>query len=282
VLMEPEPGTEPAIKPLQGELDITVEPAMTPVLAEPETAAESFATPVLTKPDSTIEPNATPVLLDDTTNGTDSEEREPLPRPVPDIATPVPEPEHAPEPQPEPPAPTVPGIVPPAEPVTEPGPATEPLPRPEPDIFTPLPEPEHAPEKEKGTETSSRQKTLSQRQREQAAIARLVIISPFTTTPTEMILEGDELTIGRAGSSAILLDYDDRTSRHHALLRRENGLYVLYDRQSANGVFVNGQKIPVETEIGYLLRNGDRISIGNYELKFFLEVPVEDYKPLTA
>jgi serine/threonine protein kinase/pSer/pThr/pTyr-binding forkhead associated (FHA) protein len=250
------------------EPDITIEPAVTPVLAEP---------------DITIEPVVTPVLLDDTTPDTDSEEPEvtaepePLPQPAPDIATPIPEPEHAPAPQPTPeptPAPASPQIVPPEEPER----VTEPLPQPAPDIATPIPEPEHAPEavapveelaEVEAEETSLDQEVLVQEQGEQAVPTRLVIISPFTEATTEVVLEGDELTIGRAGSSDILLDYDDKTSRHHALLRREDGLYVLYDRQSANGVFVNGQKIPVDTDIGCPLSHGDHIHIGNYELRFF-------------
>ncbi len=56
------------------------------------------------------------------------------------------------------------------------------------------------------------------------------------------------------------------TSRHHALLKREDNRYLLFDLRSANGVFVNGQKIMVDNE--YELLDGDHISIGNYELIF--------------
>ena len=78
-------------------------------------------------------------------------------------------------------------------------------------------------------------------------------------------------SIGRAGSSTILLDQDNLTSRHHALLKCEGNRYVLFDMRSANGVFVNGQKIAVEK--GYELLDGDHISIGNYELIFRFNVP---------
>ncbi len=266
------------------EPDLTAEPAMTPVFAEADTSIEPVATPVLAEPDRTIEPTATPVLQDNTTPDTGSEKPQPLPQPAPDIPSPVPEPEHAPEPQPEP---ATPEVIPPSEPE----PVIEPLPQPEPDIFTPLPEPEHAPAEpvpteppleERAEETALEQEALGQEQDEETVIARLVILSPFQSAPTEVVLNGAELTIGRAGSSDILLDFDDKTSRHHALLQHEDGLYVLYDRQSAHGVFVNGQRIPVETGIGCPLSNGDRISIGNYELRFFLEVPVEDRDRLTA
>jgi serine/threonine protein kinase len=111
------------------------------------------------------------------------------------------------------------------------------------------------------------QEHLSEMRNEHAAItARLIINSPYTEEPYEVELQGDETTIGRAGSSDILLDRDDLTSRHHALLRCENNRYVLYDRRSANGVQVNGQRL--QSDSGFELEDGDHISIGNYELIF--------------
>ncbi|GAC1522977.1 MAG: hypothetical protein NVS3B14_23450 [Ktedonobacteraceae bacterium] len=98
------------------------------------------------------------------------------------------------------------------------------------------------------------------------SIARVIIASPSADEPYEVKLNGDEFTIGRAGSSAILLDQDNLTSRHHALLKHEGDRYLLFDMRSANGVFVNGQKVVAES--GYELLDGDHISIGNYELIF--------------
>jgi len=97
-------------------------------------------------------------------------------------------------------------------------------------------------------------------------VARVIITSPYEVEPYEVKLERDEFSIGRAGSSSILLDQDNLTSRHHALLKREDNRYLLFDLRSANGVFVNGQKIMVESE--YELLDGDHISIGNYEMIF--------------
>ncbi len=101
--------------------------------------------------------------------------------------------------------------------------------------------------------------------------AYLVIVSPFIEEPYEVLLRSDETTIGRAGSSDILLDHDNLTSRHHALLKRENGRYYVYDRHSANGVQVNGQQLGGDD--GCALEDGDHISIGNYELIFRLGAP---------
>lgn len=96
--------------------------------------------------------------------------------------------------------------------------------------------------------------------------ARVVITSPYAEEPYEYVLHSEEITIGRAGSSDILLDHDNLTSRHHALLRYEPQGYVLYDRRSANGVYVNGQRLGEDE--GCELVDGDHISIGNYELIF--------------
>ena len=104
-----------------------------------------------------------------------------------------------------------------------------------------------------------------------ALLAHLIINSPYTETPYMVELQLDETTIGRAGSSDILLDRDDQTSRHHALLRRENDRYVLYDRRSANGVQVNGEQL--QGDSGFGLVDGDHISIGNFELIFRLGKP---------
>jgi serine/threonine protein kinase len=104
-----------------------------------------------------------------------------------------------------------------------------------------------------------------------AVTAHLIIHSPYVEKPYTVELQDDETTIGRAGSSDIFLDRDDLTSRHHALLRRENDRYLLYDRRSANGVRVNGEQLQGDSGLG--LVDGDHISIGNYELIFRLGKP---------
>src|SRR5712691_6635298 len=104
-----------------------------------------------------------------------------------------------------------------------------------------------------------------------AFIAHLIIFSPYTEEPYTVELRGEEMTIGRAGSSDILLDLDDLTSRHHALLKLENDRFMIYDRRSANGVQVNGQQI--QGDNGFPLVDGDNIKIGNYELTFRTATP---------
>ncbi|HLH61937.1 MAG TPA: FHA domain-containing protein [Ktedonobacteraceae bacterium] len=201
----------------------------------------------------------------------------PAPRPEPDIPQPIPEP-NVPQPSPNPvptPQPDIPET--PSEPDT-PQPAPDPIPQPVPDVPQPLPEPT-VPQTTPQTlpqagyasisELTDYAELLPQTQQEQViATPRLIIVSPYTEQPAEYRMQSDEITLGRAGSSDILLDQDNLTSRHHALLKRVDNTYIIYDRRSANGVFVNGQKIDAVT--GCELADGDHISIGNYEIIFRL------------
>lgn len=141
-------------------------------------------------------------------------------------------------------------------------PSPEPLPQSLPDISYPIPQSPafafpNVPEMPLHPEPSL--PTIS---------AYLVITPPNAIDSYEVILEREETTLGRAGSSDILLDQDTWTSRHHALLKRKRDCYMIYDQRSANGVAVNEQKL--ENENGYILADGDVISIGDYKLTFHL------------
>lgn len=105
-----------------------------------------------------------------------------------------------------------------------------------------------------------------QAQDEQKTAPRLIITSHYLPEPREVLLEQEIITLGRAGSSDILLDYDDLTSRHHALLKYERDQYVIFDQRSAKGIAVNGQKLAVG--VGWRLTDGDCITIGAYTLVF--------------
>lgn len=90
----------------------------------------------------------------------------------------------------------------------------------------------------------------------------------------EYHLEKMETVIGRAPASDILLSKDKLTSRRHAVVRYENGNYVIADERSANGTFVNGQQL--EELVPRTLRDGDHVGIGEHELIFHLSSGVED------
>lgn len=104
--------------------------------------------------------------------------------------------------------------------------------------------------------------------------AQLVITSPFSQESRTVTLLKDEVTLGRAGSSDILLDEDTITSRHHAHIKRERENYVIYDKRSTYGVSVNEQK-KLEEGVGHILREGDSIQIGDYHLHFSFQ-PLKD------
>lgn len=72
------------------------------------------------------------------------------------------------------------------------------------------------------------------------------------------------LTVGRDKSSDIVLT-DLMVSRHHAMIRRiGNGDYYLIDGGSANGSYINQQRVTMPK----LLKNSDRITIGGVEFLF--------------
>jgi pSer/pThr/pTyr-binding forkhead associated (FHA) protein len=96
--------------------------------------------------------------------------------------------------------------------------------------------------------------------------ARVTLRTDSGEVLQEFVLEKQEVVIGRAPTSDILLSKDKLTSRRHATIHYENGVYILTDERSANGTFVNGQQL--EEKIPYTLRHGDRVSIGEYELLF--------------
>ncbi len=101
-----------------------------------------------------------------------------------------------------------------------------------------------------------------------STVARIIITASFLQTPREVALEQVETTLGRAGSSDILLDEDLLTSRHHAIIKHEGMHYVIYDLLSTHGVTVNGQQIA--SEASHILVDDDHIHIGDYELVFCL------------
>lgn len=71
-----------------------------------------------------------------------------------------------------------------------------------------------------------------------------------------------ELGIGRDVQNAVVLDYESISRRHARLVRRE-GVWWVVDNNSTNGTYVND--LPARES---MLRNGDRIKIGDVILKY--------------
>jgi pSer/pThr/pTyr-binding forkhead associated (FHA) protein len=95
---------------------------------------------------------------------------------------------------------------------------------------------------------------------------RLIIISSYSDEIHEIALERDTLTLGEADSNNIVLGRDPQISPYHAVLRKKDGDYYLFDQCSHRGMFVNGHKLAME--VGHKLANGDQIILGQYRLIF--------------
>jgi predicted component of type VI protein secretion system len=85
-----------------------------------------------------------------------------------------------------------------------------------------------------------------------------------------IMLDGSNVTIGRAPSSTIPLPEDQSVSRLHAMLSFDGQHYWLSDLGSSNGTRVNGIQIDVPTA----LADGDRITTGQHILIFTSTVPL--------
>lgn len=80
-------------------------------------------------------------------------------------------------------------------------------------------------------------------------------------------LDRDTATMGRGLDNDVVVE-DRRVSRHHARLQRGPRGWEIMDLASTNGTFVNGKQVKQR-----LVGNGDTISLGGLEMKFFLDAP---------
>ncbi len=78
----------------------------------------------------------------------------------------------------------------------------------------------------------------------------------------QFALGSQPLTLGRSDENDVVLS-DEVASRAHAELRHEDGVYVLEDRGSTNGTFVNGARVTA-----HQLEPGDQIAIGDDVFRF--------------
>lgn len=91
---------------------------------------------------------------------------------------------------------------------------------------------------------------------------RLVVIDPPAKKGLEFAV-GEELTVGRAGGCAILLDDDSFVSQLHARVFRRDGQVFVEDLGSTNGTFLNGQKVSAPVAV----HKGDKIQFGRTTLE---------------
>lgn len=70
-------------------------------------------------------------------------------------------------------------------------------------------------------------------------------------------------TVGREPDKTVALAADGTISRNHARISNENGDFIVYDNNSANGTFVNGMRISMQ-----VLAPGDMVQFGSSKFRF--------------
>jgi len=97
-------------------------------------------------------------------------------------------------------------------------------------------------------------------------VAYLKLINRRDSLPykiNEHYVIGDELTLGRHGSNHVVIK-DPFISKKHFRIIFDEGEYFLEDLNSANGTYLNGERI----EDVVRLTSNSRIQIGNIEFLF--------------
>jgi adenylate cyclase len=77
-----------------------------------------------------------------------------------------------------------------------------------------------------------------------------------------VVLSGDKLTFGRRSKNDIVIK-EERVSKEHASIHREDGDWYIRDWCSANGTFVNGERVAEKK-----LQDGDVVRLGSIEVQF--------------
>lgn len=79
----------------------------------------------------------------------------------------------------------------------------------------------------------------------------------------KVLIEKDAFVIGRSQRCDLVLD-DKNVSREHAVVVAQSGRYQIRDRGSRNSTLLNGVQLTAQAP----LKEGDKIRIGPYELRF--------------
>ncbi len=99
-------------------------------------------------------------------------------------------------------------------------------------------------------------------------LSAYLVLQDDSGTRRFALVEGKCWTVGRGEENNIVIK-DRCLSRNHAMLQCTEGGYYLIDMGSSNGTFVNGRRV----NIPIIIHNGDTVTFGQTELKFFLPRP---------
>jgi pSer/pThr/pTyr-binding forkhead associated (FHA) protein len=114
----------------------------------------------------------------------------------------------------------------------------------------------------------TRQVPVSRSERRDGYLATHSVSLVFASGPlagSEVALEKPRVTIGRSKDSEVVVD-DASISHQHAALELGSGGYRIRDLGSTNGVVVNGARMALAE-----LKHGDRIALGQIELRYVVE-----------
>jgi len=90
---------------------------------------------------------------------------------------------------------------------------------------------------------------------------RLVVVGGSLTGTTVNITSGQQVTLGRAHDSTIVLDDDYASSRHARLYPDPSGQWIVEDLGSTNGTFLGQTKLntPTAAALGVPIRIGKTV-----------------------
>jgi pSer/pThr/pTyr-binding forkhead associated (FHA) protein len=97
-----------------------------------------------------------------------------------------------------------------------------------------------------------------------------------TSVLKEYSLRAQEVTIGRAPQSSIVID-NPAVSYNHAKIFWQDGVYHVQDLGSLNGTFLNGNRITQAP-----LSVGDTVAVGKHTIRFLQERPGEGAAEVAA
>jgi pSer/pThr/pTyr-binding forkhead associated (FHA) protein len=114
----------------------------------------------------------------------------------------------------------------------------------------------------------TRQVPVSRAERRDGYLAKHSVSLVFASGPlagSEVTLETPRVTLGRGQGVEVVID-DPSISHQHAALELGSGGYRIRDLGSTNGVVVNGARMALAE-----LKHGDRITLGQIELRYVVE-----------
>ncbi len=110
---------------------------------------------------------------------------------------------------------------------------------------------------------------------------RVTMTGSEETVLSEHLVEKDVVAIGRIlGNDVVLPDIEKRVSSKHARLERAGGGWKIVDLGSTNGTFLNDRRLDAQTPAA--VNDGDRISIGPFQLRVVLQEEVVEGPDATA